>query len=237
MEKIMRKFNVIITIAVLSLSPISAMAAVIFFINDEAGWTAAAGGAANVEVFETTASNIALANEIGSAPVNNTNLGTAVLTFDTANTLVSPSFTMHSNDAPSFHYFDTFPVVNEGIQFNPFNNDANDWDVTFSGAPLRAFSIDLISSDKTAGESFSVFGASGLLGSTTAIPDGNADVIFLGVVSTELITSVVYDENGIDGDNTGIADLQFSQTSIVPIPAAAWLFGSALLGLGAVKRR
>jgi hypothetical protein len=32
-------------------------------------------------------------------------------------------------------------------------------------------------------------------------------------------------------DDTGIT------TSVVPIPAAVWLFGSALLGLGAVKRR
>jgi hypothetical protein len=28
-----------------------------------------------------------------------------------------------------------------------------------------------------------------------------------------------------------------ADVSAVPVPAAAWLFGSALLGLGAVKRR
>jgi len=36
---------------------------------------------------------------------------------------------------------------------------------------------------------------------------------------------------------TGAADHSTSQISAVPLPAAAWLFGSALLGLGALRRK
>ena len=39
-----------------------------FFINDEEGWTKAVGGEANIEFFETTASNILLANEVTQLP-------------------------------------------------------------------------------------------------------------------------------------------------------------------------
>lgn len=42
------------------------------------------------------------------------------------------------------------------------------------------------------------------------------------------------------GDLDGVASLELSLSNVVlspiPIPAAAWLFGSALLGLGAIKR-
>jgi hypothetical protein len=36
---------------------------------------------------------------------------------------------------------------------------------------------------------------------------------------------------------TNVGHALYRQTSAVPIPAAAWLFGSALLGLGALKRK
>ena len=36
----------------------------------------------------------------------------------------------------------------------------------------------------------------------------------------------------------GVTSAQFSgSTAVVPVPAALWLFGSGLLGLGAVSRR
>ncbi len=214
--------------------PNIAKASPIFFINDEAGWTVAAGGATQVEFFETSASNIALANEIISPPANRQNLATTVLTFDTINTPVSPSFTIHSLDAPGFHYRDEFPDVGEGLIFNPLDYDANDWDVVFSGAPILAFGVNLISSDNSTGESFSVFGQNGLIGSTMGIPDGSHSVIFLGVISDEPITRVVFDENSSDGDNIGIADLQFSA---VPIPSSIMLLGPALLAIGLHLRR
>ena len=39
------------------------------------------------------------------------------------------------------------------------------------------------------------------------------------------------------GDDAAISGSTFSNASAVPVPAAAWLFGSALLGLGVVRRK
>lgn len=89
--------------------------------------------------------------------------------------------------------------------------DTNDWEVRISGSAVRAFSINLLSSNNSSGESLNVYSKNGLIGSTTAIPDGSHGVIFLGVISPEPIIRVVFDENGSDGDNIGIADLKFSE--------------------------
>ena len=52
-------------------------------------------------------------------------------------------------------------------------------------------------------------------------------------------TSLV--SNAGDGESSAIIQLTGGsidvRTTVVPLPAAAWLFGSALLGLGAIKRR
>lgn len=45
-------------------------------------------------------------------------------------------------------------------------------------------------------------------------------------------TATNFDDSGVLYDN-----VSFSQVSAVPVPAAAWLFGSALLGLVAVRRK
>jgi len=42
---------------------------------------------------------------------------------------------------------------------------------------------------------------------------------------------------GNNGSGVFYDNLSFAEVAPVPVPAAAWLFGSALLGLGAVKRR
>jgi hypothetical protein len=44
--------------------------------------------------------------------------------------------------------------------------------------------------------------------------------------------------SAIDSDALGqVLDADMANTSIVPIPAAAWMFGAALLGLVSVARR
>ena len=43
---------------------------------------------------------------------------------------------------------------------------------------------------------------------------------------------------GFDETTNGVTSAQFAgSTSVVPVPAALWLFGSGLLGLVAVSRR
>jgi hypothetical protein len=39
------------------------------------------------------------------------------------------------------------------------------------------------------------------------------------------------------GDNKGISNVEVTFGTVVPVPAAAWLFGSALLGLAGLKRK
>lgn len=60
---------------------------------------------------------------------------------------------------------------------------------------------------------------------------------FGGLTAQTLILHV--DTTGLGGnsDNVGLDNIQFSQISVVPVPAAAWLFGSGLLGLIGVARR
>jgi hypothetical protein len=63
----------------------NANAATIFYDN-EADWLAAASTAGlSVSSFDTTAANVALANEVGVAPVGGTNMG-STLTFAGSNT-------------------------------------------------------------------------------------------------------------------------------------------------------
>jgi len=39
------------------------------------------------------------------------------------------------------------------------------------------------------------------------------------------------------GDRVGLGEIAFATPAAVPVPAAVWLFGSALLGLGVIKRK
>jgi hypothetical protein len=78
------------------------------------------------------------------------------------------------------------------------------------------------------------------------------EVMTLGSIEFELVNGVtdwvvdiaygVYPQTDSVGDGEGAiwypdAQATWTRTPEVPIPAAAWLFGSALLGLGVVKRK
>lgn len=61
----------------------------------------------------------------------------------------------------------------------------------------------------------------------------------INYIATDTLTTISFVESvnlGI-GNNDPIIDNVIFDMAPVPIPAAAWLFGSALLGLGVVKRR
>ncbi len=74
-----------------------------------------------------------------------------------------------------------------------------------------------------------------------ALP-GNSDpsIAFNFPTAVQASTLNLYiNTNGLGGssDNVGLDNIQFSQVSAVPVPAAAWLFGSGLLGLIGMARR
>lgn len=60
---------------------------------------------------------------------------------------------------------------------------------------------------------------------------------FLGFTSDTSFTSITFLANEGDGDAFGIDNIEYSTVSAVPVPAAAWLFGSAILGMFGFSRR
>jgi hypothetical protein len=100
------------------------------------------------------------------------------------------------------------------------------------GADLLGASVDIIFSDSsnttsTVASWSSLAATGGLLVSQT--PMG---ITWGGLESSE-ITKIQFVVTGVGNLDSSIDNF----TAVVPVPAAAWLFGSALLGLARVKRR
>jgi hypothetical protein len=63
------------------------------------------------------------------------------------------------------------------------------------------------------------------------------DFDFNTLLAQEL--SIHIDTTGLGGnsDNIGLDNIQFSQTAVVPVPAAMWLFGTGVIGLLSIVKR
>ena len=75
---------------------------------------------------------------------------------------------------------------------------------------------------------------------TAAVTASDSSIALQYTSNNPYASGQLYDSRNDDllGCDAGGCDLDFSVTpSAVPVPAAVWLFGSALLGLGVVKRR
>lgn len=59
---------------------------------------------------------------------------------------------------------------------------------------------------------------------------------FSPFTASQLILQVDITGLGGNSDNIGLDNIEFSQV-VVPVPAAVWMFGSALLGLMGIRRR
>lgn len=81
----------------------------------------------------------------------------------------------------------------------------------------------------------SFYGKSGLIGSFI-YPGTTDDKEYLGIISTEAITSFNWTGSLGGHLDTGIDNISVSSAP-VPIPAAAWLLGSGLLGLIGARRK
>ena len=60
--------------------------------------------------------------------------------------------------------------------------------------------------------------------------------LFFGVIDSAPFTRLSIEWNDA-GYVVGFDYLQYTDTAVVPVPAAAWLFGSGLIGLIGIARR
>ena len=71
--------------------------------------------------------------------------------------------------------------------------------------------------------------------SNVNVPGPGTSEKAFGVISTVLIESILFSNTVNDGFS--IDNVSGLSTSVVPVPAAAWLFGTALIGLVGFGRR
>jgi hypothetical protein len=207
----------------------------------EAAWLAAT---INVEEFDTTSDNIALSNEIASVPGGNADLG-SILTFDAPNTGLAWSFSLKSLNVPAnlarglvhddseaglagprnISIGDADGTGNENTR-SLYEND--DWQVDIlSGPDLTAFAFTLIGNDESVAESLQVFSGQTLLGTINdVLTVGINGTRFFGVVTTEPITHIVFDEDDVDPgpnfDDIAIRDFRFGEVAPTAVESATW---------------
>jgi len=139
-------------------------------------------------------------------------------------------------------------IIGEGIHAasNYLQGGSQEWSLTASfTSAISGFGlsvIDLFASETLTLEAFTGIDGTGTsLGLFTGIDQNfqRNGTYFLGLLSDSVnIRSVVFtDLNGGTGDIIGVDDIVFTDVSPVPVPAAAWLFGSALLGFFGFSRR
>jgi len=141
--------------------------------------------------------------------------------------------------------FSVSPSANFGMQTFSFNydkaltiNSSNIQDIVPSWA---------ISQDANAGGSFGKFEfqLSGTGSSRTSLLSFSITGVSNDTVNSYAIGSTLNPSSGeffaahIAGfdETDGVTSAQFAGSTVVPVPAALWLFGSGLLGLVAVSRR
>lgn len=129
---------------------------------------------------------------------------------------------------PDLHCYATSPdsvLRNNGAIFD-FVNPIDSFGAYFLGWQLAGQSIT----------------AQFLDGSTSSynMPAGNSagGTLFFGLTEFgSSITSISYFAGSPDTDAIGIDDVRYGTASVVPIPAAVWLFGTALIGLVGFSKR
>jgi len=235
-------------IMLLNSSVVQAQTASLF--TDLTSWEAMVN---NSELFETTAGNIAQADEVSSVPGPNAKIG-PLLTFQSANTGLTRGFAVESLQAAGstaleagFTFndqeagYDTTAYVNALSvgDINDFEDD--DWSFALlNGAGISAFGVDLRHHRFEAGESISFY-SGGLFKYTmdltplTSPADSNVNS-FVGITTDFVFDKVVFNEDP-GSDDIGIANFRMAQTTVVPEPGSVVLFLAGLSTLGLFKWR
>ena len=104
--------------------------------------------------------------------------------------------------------------------------------------PISGLQVEWTPVDESLGGGYA-FGSVG--GPTIILPEAEFDIVWFDSVSWVLPTTSVQDGPAsyelVFGDSAAMIISDVADVSSVPVPAAAWLFGSGLLGLVGVARR
>jgi len=194
----------------------------------------------------TSATTIALANEVGSAPANNSGLGNS-LTFESGNTGFTFDVTVEATQTgvtgAGFTFNDTegdSAWLTGVLSVGDINNAEEDGFEITSSSALFGIYLDFIGNEFSSGESISLYNGGDLVASFTSsgqIPDdpGAPQRTFWGVTSTDPFTRLVFVESP-DGDDIGIADIGFSTTAAIPEAATLPLVLSAFSAMFLILR-
>lgn len=196
--------------------------ATITFYENEANWLAAV---TNVETFSFTSENIAKADQVSSAPSDDTDLGIDTLTFNKNNTGLQITFEIYADETGAtftFNHPHMYPDEEDVLDFGDqrFNND--DWGLQVSGGNIYAFGFYLVDNQYGGSETFTVYDTGDNDFTIPPIDPGAGALLFLGAISDQPIVNAYFDEAAdINADNIGIAKFQFA----VPEPATFLLLG------------
>ncbi|MCK4499881.1 thiol-activated cytolysin family protein [Candidatus Babeliales bacterium] len=167
--------------------------------------------------FTTNAVNVALANEVGSPPANNFNVG-SILTFDALNTTYNFNFYLQSLD-----YGCPYPLVFNDTEFGErgmisigdvgnCENDDFEIGVSTNDDDTYVFAIGfyLGHNGLTNEETLEVFYGNSKVKEFTYLdlPASSSGEVFMGIISTVPITKIVFNED-IGGDDIYIKDFCF----------------------------
>lgn len=197
-----------------------------FTTTNKAEWQALLLSSAD---FGFSAPNVALANEVGAPPLDNTALG-GPLTFEAGNTGMPVDFTFAANEPGNQVIF-----VANGLGATPTAD--HDWIINLAPSPtIFAFGITVLGQGSS-GDVFEVRDQAGALLASFDVSGSDTDPLFLGIINDTPIGSVAYEDAAIPGGRIALS-VSFGQTaSVVPLPATLPLLGAALGLLGLLCRR
>ena len=234
---------VLLTCLAVTLGMLGASAATIDFTlestsngdPDRSTWRS--GLSESPELFVTSAANVALADEVSSAPSDKDLLGTAVLTFDKANTGLTGSFTLTAttvNDDWQWREQGT-SGDDEVDNLHPSAGADDDWELDFAAESpvlIAGFGIySLNSHSGSEGGTITVYGEddSTVLDTFDLTGNNGADVHnFIGIESDTAIGRIAWDDNVPTTDSNFFGDPEFL---FIPEPGslALVLLGSLTL--------
>ncbi|HOW97710.1 MAG TPA: hypothetical protein P5567_13725 [Kiritimatiellia bacterium] len=206
-----------------------AVADTLFFTN-EADWVAAT---TNRELFQTTAANVGLADEVDAPAQNNVDVGSN-LTFQAVNTGLPWSFRVATLQAGARF---TFSDNEEGAGYPPYLGfeealsvgDIDDYEdddfevVILDGPNLHGVAMDIGENDPLIADGgvYVYDPAAQLIGYSSIVPARSNAFAFLGIVSDAAIGRVVIDED-TGGDDVSVRHFRFARHRTADPAVTAW---------------